>query len=87
MQAAINFGPVFLLVSAIPLWHLCPVEDQNSAKDLLERVLKRQRSVDYLHIETRSFGSGAERAEVKVQTVNGKGIMVTMLNQVIALEL
>lgn len=50
--------------------------------DVLKRVLKGQRNVDYLHIEARSFGGGGAMAKVKVQTLVGQGVMVTILEPI-----
>lgn len=75
----INFSLALAFTAVGLASHTQPFEDQDKVKVLLEKVLKSQRSVDYLHIESRTFGSGAGSAEVKVQTVAGKGIMVTML--------
>ena len=76
---AINFSIGFAVVVAAIASPFHCFEPQDSPRAILQQVLKNQRSVDYLHIETRSFGSNSGSAEVKVQTLKGKGIMVTML--------
>jgi len=74
---AINptFGLIILAVT--PSGFTGHWSSQDKVKPLLEQVLKSQRSVDYVRLETRIFGNGGS-AEVKVQTVAGKGIMVTI---------
>lgn len=72
--------PFLLLIALTGLFSTS--YSQESSKEILRRVLKGQRNVDYLHIEARSFGGGSATAKVKVQTVVGEGVMVTILEPI-----